>query len=350
MPSQYSPNLRVELIANGEQSGTWGSTTNVNLGTILEQAISGYQSIITTGANQALIALDGASDEARNMVLDIDTTIGSAFNVFVPPSPKVYVVKNSASHDLTIYCSSVLGNTIPNGVGSVIPAGKTFFVFSTGIDVLPTITDIPFTLAVDSGGTGNTSFTDGQILIGNSAAGNTLTKTTLTGTANQVIVTNGGGSITLSLPQDVDTGADVEFNGITVTAATVLTGATSTPTAAEKNNTSTIASTAFVDRLRSLSTPTTSTTGGNAVIGDRGSLITLNSGGLTIPNGVFSARDVLSIYNNTATNLTITQGASLTLRLVGTATTGNRTLAQRGLATVVFISSSEAVISGGGVT
>ena len=40
MSSTYSPNLRLELIANGEQSGTWGNTTNTNLGTLLEQAIT----------------------------------------------------------------------------------------------------------------------------------------------------------------------------------------------------------------------------------------------------------------------------------------------------------------------
>jgi hypothetical protein len=74
------------------------------------------------------------------------------------------------------------------------------------------------------------------------------------------------------------------------------------------------------------------------------------SGGVTIPNAVFAARDVLTIYNSSGSDMTITQGASFTLRLVGTATTGNRTLAQRGLATVVFISASEAVISGGGLT
>lgn len=348
MPSTYSPNLRVELIANGEQSGTWGTTTNVNLGTVLEQAISGYTSIITTAANQALTALDGASDQSRNMVIDLDTTTGSAFNVFIPPSPKVYVVKNSSAYVVTVYCSTSLGDTAPNGTGTAIPAGKTAFVFSDGVDVSPSITSLQFTLGVDSGGTGQTSYTNGQLLIGNTT-GNTLTKATLTGTANQVTITNGNGSITLSLPQDIDTGADVEFNGITVTTATVLTGATSTPTAAEKDSTSTIASTAFVDRLRSLSTPTTPASGGTLVIGDRGSLISL-TGNVTVPANVFSPRDVITLYNNTSGSLTVTQGGALTLRQVGTANTGNRTIAARGLVTIVFVSATEAVISGGGLS
>ena len=45
MPSTFSPNLKIELIATGEQSGTWGTTTNSNLGTLLEQAIAGLSLI-----------------------------------------------------------------------------------------------------------------------------------------------------------------------------------------------------------------------------------------------------------------------------------------------------------------
>jgi parallel beta-helix repeat protein len=69
------------------------------------------------------------------------------------------------------------------------------------------------TIAVNKGGTGQTSYTDGQLLIGNSS-GNTLAKTTLTGTSNQITVTNGGGSITLSTPQNIDSGASPTFSGL----------------------------------------------------------------------------------------------------------------------------------------
>lgn len=92
-----------------------------------------------------------------------------------------------------------------------------------------------------------------------------------------------------------------------------------------------------------------SITTGTAVVADRGRCIAL-SAGLTIPAGVFAAGDAVSLYNDSGAAVTITQGSGLTLRLVGTATTGNRTLAARGLATVWFNSASEAVISGGGLT
>jgi hypothetical protein len=74
------------------------------------------------------------------------------------------------------------------------------------------------------------------------------------------------------------------------------------------------------------------------------------TGNMTVPNATFAADDIVTIYNNSASSITITQGASLTLRLSGTSGTGNRTLAQRGLATIWFISASEAVISGPGLT
>jgi hypothetical protein len=74
------------------------------------------------------------------------------------------------------------------------------------------------------------------------------------------------------------------------------------------------------------------------------------TGTMTVPASTFAAGDVVSIYNNTSSNLTLTQGASLTLRLSGTATTGSRTLAQRSLATIWFESATEAIVIGAGVS
>jgi len=80
------------------------------------------------------------------------------------------------------------------------------------------------TLPVANGGTGQTTYTDGQILIGNTT-GNTLTKTTLTGTSNQIVVTNGSGSITLSTPQSIGTASSVQFGSFGVgTAASGTSG------------------------------------------------------------------------------------------------------------------------------
>jgi hypothetical protein len=73
------------------------------------------------------------------------------------------------------------------------------------------------------------------------------------------------------------------------------------------------------------------------------------TGDITVPNAVFSAGDIILIYAG-ASSRTITEGASVTMRLGGTATTGSRTLAARGVAVLFFVSSSEVVVSGGAVT
>lgn len=87
------------------------------------------------------------------------------------------------------------------------------------------------TIAVNKGGTGQTSYTDGQLLIGNSS-GNTLTKATLTGTTSQVTVTNGNGSITLALPQNIATSSSPSFAAVTLSNTTnqIVLGTTNTVT------------------------------------------------------------------------------------------------------------------------
>jgi hypothetical protein len=92
------------------------------------------------------------------------------------------------------------------------------------------------------------------------------------------------------------------------------------------------------------------TTGYTLIASDNGKHISITTGGVTVPSGVFSIGDVISIYNNSASTQTITQGTSVTMYLAGTATTGNRSLAQRGLATVLCVASNTFVINGGGLT
>jgi hypothetical protein len=82
---------------------------------------------------------------------------------------------------------------------------------------------------------------------------------------------------------------------------------------------------------------------------DIGKYINITTGGVTIPSNIFTSGDIVSIYNNSSSNQTITS-SGVTTYLVGTATTGNRTLAQRGLATILCVASNQFVISGGGLT
>ena len=86
------------------------------------------------------------------------------------------------------------------------------------------------------------------------------------------------------------------------------------------------------------------------VAGDNGKHINITTGGVTVPSGVFSAGNVVSIFNDSSSNQTITQAGSVTLRLAGASSTGNRTLAQYGLCSVLCVGSNEFVISGAGLT
>ena len=87
------------------------------------------------------------------------------------------------------------------------------------------------------------------------------------------------------------------------------------------------------------------------VAGDAGDLVVPSGANtVTVPPSVFSAGDVVTICNHNPTSMTIAQGTGLTLYQAGTANTGNRTLAQRGLATIVFVNPTVAIITGGGLT
>ena len=86
------------------------------------------------------------------------------------------------------------------------------------------------------------------------------------------------------------------------------------------------------------------------IASDAGKHISITTGGVTIPQNVFSVGDAISIYNNSGSSQTITQGTGVTLRLPGTSLTGNRTLSQYGLCTVLCVASNVFVVSGSGLS
>ena len=143
MASTYSPNLRVELIGDGEQYDSWGDTTNENLGTVLEDAIAGLVTVSVTSADQALTIVDGSADQARNAILSLTTTTTADFSVYAPPVSKLYVINNASSYIATIYNSTVAGNTTAAGAGVAVPAGTTMAVWSNGTNFVSQITHIP---------------------------------------------------------------------------------------------------------------------------------------------------------------------------------------------------------------
>jgi hypothetical protein len=120
MASTFSPLLRTELPANGDQPGSWGTTVNTNVGTLLEQAIAGSLSIAMADADLTLTASNGVTDQARYASLLLT---GGALtvtrNVIIPNSQKGYIVYNNTTSGQSIVVKTAAGAgvTIPNGYG-----------------------------------------------------------------------------------------------------------------------------------------------------------------------------------------------------------------------------------------
>lgn len=144
MPSTYSTNLRLELIASGEQANTWGNTTNTNLGTLIESAISGYISLSTMAdADYTLIALNGANDQARQMYINVPSGVSlSATRAIIAPSvSKVYVISNNSSGGQAVRIRTSGSTTtclIPNGQTKTVVCDGTNF--SEAVTAIATLT------------------------------------------------------------------------------------------------------------------------------------------------------------------------------------------------------------------
>jgi len=131
--SLYSSSLRIELITNGTQAGVWGTTTNDNLAYILDTSIAGYQTVSVTSASQALTHTSGPTATAANnqsvyAMLRFTTTTGAAFAVYAPPASKMYIIWNNSGYSMTIYNSTVIGNTTAAGTGTSITSGIAYTV------------------------------------------------------------------------------------------------------------------------------------------------------------------------------------------------------------------------------
>ena len=119
MTTTYSPSLKLALIGTGDQSGVWGATTNTNLGTLLEQAITGVNAISLTGlTSYTLTNLNGVSDDARNAVLIFTGSPSATVTIVAPAQNKFYVVANNTSQALSMTATG-------GAVALTIPANTT---------------------------------------------------------------------------------------------------------------------------------------------------------------------------------------------------------------------------------
>jgi hypothetical protein len=450
MASTYSQ-YKLELIGTGEQAGTWGTTTNANLGSSsagtyqgIEQAIGGKATITFSSTTETLtLTNSNAAQNARALYLDLGGTPGGAATLEVPAIQKSYIVKNGTGEQVTI---KVSGQT-----GVVIPNGKTVVTYNNGTDVVTAVDHIPSltlgaALPVASGGTGATSLTSNNVIIGNGTSavqfvapgtsGNLLTSngTTWTSaapapsgieyqlkTANYtaadkegILADTSGGAFTVTLPATPATGdqvivadptgdwgtnnltigrngstiagvaqdltcdisgasvqliydgttwavyAQVGGNGGTVvtldgtqtltnktlTSPTLTTPVLGTPTSGALTN-CTADGTNPVGFKNIPQSGSAKTTGYTLATGDVGKFIEVGaSGAITIPDATFSAGDVISVFNNTTGDVTITCSITTAYIAGADADEATVTLATRGICTILFISGTVCVISG----
>jgi hypothetical protein len=135
MASTWS-SLKFELIGTGEQAGTWGTTTNANLGDAIEQAIGGKADITMSSTSETLTLTDTtALQDARALYLNLTGSPGSAATLNVPAVEKSYIVKNGTNQIVTV---KVTGQT-----GVAVPVGATMWLYNNGTDVTNAITNLP---------------------------------------------------------------------------------------------------------------------------------------------------------------------------------------------------------------
>ncbi len=206
-----------------------------------------------------------------------------------------------------------------------------------------------------------TKFTtsDGVTASGNISGGNLLTTGVITATGN---ITGGNLSGTL-ITGTLSTAAQPNVTSVGTLSSLTVTGnvsggnlttgaqvvATGNITGANITATANIADSK--GDVRSIPV-NTQNTGYTLQASDAGKVINMTTGNVTVPAGVFASPfgQAITIYNDQNASNAVVSGAGVTLRLAGTAATGNRTLARYGLATVVCVSANTFVISGAGLT
>ena len=328
MPSTYS-NLKIQLMATGENNTSWGDVTNVNLGTALEEAIVGSADVTFASANVTLTLTNtNTSQTARNLRLRCTgTTGGSIRNLVVPSIEKPYIVQNDCADDIVVKTAA--------GTGVTVPAGTVAWVYSDGVNVVSALSYAPFLSA-----------TNAAVITGLITNLTSVNITTSNLTSTNLATTN------LAVTNLLATNATA--TNVNATTA-IFTNLTSTNTTTTNLTATTVLDAGTIGAaapgFRGL--PQNSQTSAYTLaLSDAGKHISITTGGVVIPANssvAFPIGTAVVIFNNSGTSQDISI-TSDTLRLAGTTLTGTTALAEYGLATCVKVASTTWVISGAGVS
>jgi hypothetical protein len=194
MASTYS-SLKFELIGTGEQEGIWGDTTNTNVGTAIEQAITGSGDVTFSSADVTLTLTNTPNTQiARNLRLVCVGTSDGARQLIVPAIEKQYIVKNELADTVTIKPPAA-------ATGIAVPAGKTMVVFNDGTNIVEAINyaaNLTVGGAFSAAGnlsalnisTANVTATGAGAFTGNVSAANFSTAGNITITGNSAVTGN----------------------------------------------------------------------------------------------------------------------------------------------------------------
>lgn len=192
-------------MGDGDQSGLWGQTTNTNLGTLIEQAITGVTSIVMSDANYTLTNFDGVSNEARNAVLVVSGNNNAIRDLIPPVVKKLYIVANNTGGGFAI---RVIGAT---GTGVSIPSGATQVVYCDGVNFVAASAAFVngAVLGVTGGGTGLSTLTANNVILGNGTSSPTFVAPGASGN----FLTSNGTTWTSATPSvEFSSGTRMTFN------------------------------------------------------------------------------------------------------------------------------------------
>lgn len=143
MPSTFTSSLRLVKQAAGENSSTWGTIFNQQFSDLIDSAIAGYTSVAVADVDVVLSASNGASDQARSMVLNFTGGLTQARTITVPTTSKLYFVKNSTTGGFPLTIETAAGT------GVSLRYGGKAVIYCDGTDVVEAFTQIPASTTIN---------------------------------------------------------------------------------------------------------------------------------------------------------------------------------------------------------
>ena len=352
---------------NNKGSGTVTSVAALTLGT----TGTDLSSSVATGTTTPVITLNvpTASATNRGVLSSADwTTFNNKGSGTVTSTSVVSangfagtVATDTTTPAITI-STSITG--VLKGNGTAISAATSGTDYSAGTSALSTgilkstTTTGALSIAVaadfptlNQNTTGTASNVTGTVAIANGGTGETTRQNAMDALAGSVTsgqyLRGNGTDVVMSAIQSGDVPTlNQNTTGSAGSVTNALTAGTGLTASATYNGSAAITFDATGTTINSKTSAYT------LIASDAGKTVSITTGGVTVPSSVLAAGNIVTIYNNSGSSQTITQGASLTLQFAGQAssTTGNRTLGLYGIATIVFISATSAVITGSGLT